>query len=89
MDLRSGAKFGDGSYATEELRNTKTAFFVSQLPQGTRVLRYRIRAEAPGLLHALPTNADACYAPDVRAISNSWSVNIADKPVAKAPLVAR
>ena len=80
LALRSGESYGDGLCSDMELRDTKVAFFVDHLPQGTRVLRYRLRAEVPGAFHALPTNAYAMYAPDVRALSDNWHVTIADAP---------
>ena len=79
IDLRSGGNYGDGLCSDMELRDTKTAFFVDHLPQGTRVLRYRLRAEVPGAFHALPTNGYAMYAPDVRALSDSWHVTVSDE----------
>ena len=78
LDLRSGGRYGDGLCSNMELRDTKTAFFVDHLPQGTRVLRYRLRAEVPGAFHALPANGYAVYAPDVRALSSGWHVSVGD-----------
>ncbi len=78
IDLRSGGRGTDTLWSDMELRDTKTVFFVDHLPQGNRVLRYRLRAEVPGRFHALPTNGYAMYAPDVRALSDSWHVAIAD-----------
>ncbi len=77
-ELRSGASYGDSLYSNKELRDTKVAFFVDHLPQGRRVLRYRVRAETPGAFHALPTNAYAMYAPDVRALSDSETVTVGE-----------
>ena len=78
VDLRSGASYGDGLSSNVELRDEKVAFFVDRLPQGRRVLRYRVRAEAPGRFHALPTNGYAMYAPEVRAISDEMRVGVRD-----------
>ena len=52
--------------------------FVDRLPQGTRVLRYRMRVEIPGSFHALPTNGYAMYAPEVRAISDEQRMRVND-----------
>ena len=60
VDLRSGGRYGDGLCSDMELRDTKTAFFVDRLPQGTRVLRYRMRAEIPGAFHAFPATLTRC-----------------------------
>lgn len=78
VELRSGHSWADGLCSNMELRDTKTAFFVDHLPQGTRVLRYRLRAEVPGTFHALPTNGYAMYAPEVRALSDSWQVSVGE-----------
>lgn len=78
VDIRSGSSYGDGVSSNVELRDDKVAFFVDQLPQGRRVLRYRVRAEVPGSFHALPTNGYAMYAPEVRAISDETRVKVKD-----------
>ncbi|MDF2441579.1 MAG: alpha-2-macroglobulin, partial [Abditibacteriota bacterium] len=78
VDIRSGSSWGDGLSSNVELRDEKVAFFVDRLPQGTRVLRYRMRAEIPGRFHALPTNGYAMYAPEVRAISDEQRMNVRD-----------
>jgi uncharacterized protein YfaS (alpha-2-macroglobulin family) len=78
VELRSGASYGDGLSSNVELRDEKVAFFVDRLPQGTRVLRYRVRAEIPGRFHALPTNGYAMYAPEVRAISDETTLGVSD-----------
>jgi alpha-2-macroglobulin len=78
VELRSGGTYGDGLCANMELRDQKVAFFVGRLPQGTRRLTYRLRAEIPGEFHVLPTNGYAMYAPDVRAISDEARFGIRD-----------
>ncbi len=78
VDLRSGSAWGDGLCSNVELRDTKVALFVDHLPQGVRVLRYRMRAEIPGRFHALPTNGYAMYAPEVRAISDETRLSVKD-----------
>ncbi|BCM91290.1 hypothetical protein IAD21_03156 [Abditibacteriota bacterium] len=78
VDVRSGYDSNDNLSYYVEMRDDKTAFFVSNLPQGRRVLRYRVRAEVPGTFHALPTNGYAMYAPEVRATSDELRVNITE-----------
>ncbi len=78
VELRSGSSYGDGLSSNVELRDEKVAFFVDHLPQGKRVLRYRMRAEIPGRFHALPTNGYAMYAPEVRAISAEGRIGVRD-----------
>lgn len=78
VELRSGGKAGQGVYSNMELRDQKVAFFISSLPQGTRRLSYRLRAETPGKFHVLPTNGYAMYAPEVRALSAERSLVVHD-----------
>ena len=76
--LRSGGKMGMGVYSNMELRDQKVAFFLSSLPQGTRTLSYRLRAEIPGRFHVLPTNGYAMYAPDIRTLSDETTLAVRD-----------
>ncbi len=79
LETRSGEAYGDGLCSNFELRDEKVVFFVDTLPQGTRRITYRLRAEIPGAFHALPTNAYAMYTPDIRALSDEWRVSITDQ----------
>jgi uncharacterized protein YfaS (alpha-2-macroglobulin family) len=83
VETRSGVAYGDGLCSNFELRDEKVAFFLDTLPQGTRRITYKLRAEIPGTFHALPTNGYAMYAPDIRATSDEWRVSIADAPVVR------
>jgi len=65
-------------YSYIEPRDEKAAFFIGYMPQGTRAIRYRMRAEIPGEFHALPTNGYSMYAPDVRCLSDEWRAGIGD-----------
>jgi uncharacterized protein YfaS (alpha-2-macroglobulin family)/tetratricopeptide (TPR) repeat protein len=76
LRLRSGYTYGIAS--NMELRDEKVVFFIGYLPEGTHELTYELRAEIPGLFHALPTNGYAMYAPDVRAISDEFVMPIRD-----------
>src|SRR5207245_2756328 len=78
VDLRSGTRYGGGLCSNMELRDEKVAFFVTSLPQGKRMITYRLRAEIPGSFHVLPLNGYAMYAPDVRCISDEGSLGIDD-----------
>jgi alpha-2-macroglobulin len=78
VELRSGGSSGGGVYANMELRDQKVAFFLNTLPQGKRMLTYRLRAEIPGRFHVLPTNGYAMYAPDIRALSDEITFSIRD-----------
>jgi len=80
VEVRSGYGAGEGAgvYPYVELRDEKVAIFISDMPQGTRAVRYQLRAEIPGIFHALPTNGYSMYAPDVRCLSDEWRVSISD-----------
>ena len=84
VELKSGEHSGQGVYANKELRDEKVAFFITSLPQGRRVLSYRLRAETPGMFHVLPTNGYAMYAPEVRALSDEARIGIRDEEPSEA-----
>jgi uncharacterized protein YfaS (alpha-2-macroglobulin family) len=76
--LRSGGKGQEGFYSYMELRDEKVVFFVNSLGQGEHLLRYRLRAEIPGVFHALPTVLYGMYVPELRANSNEHVIKITD-----------
>jgi uncharacterized protein YfaS (alpha-2-macroglobulin family) len=77
VDLRSGYNGNDlGAYM--ELRDTRVTFFVRWLARGTHSVRYRMRAEIPGKFSAMPTKAEAMYAPELKANSDEWKAIIID-----------
>ena len=61
-----------------ELRDEKVAFFVDTLAQGEHLMRYRLRAEIPGVFHALPTRLFAMYVPELRANSEEQIIRVLD-----------
>ncbi len=79
VEVRSGEKAGQGVYSNFELRDQKVVFFLSNITQGTRTLSYRLRAEAPGNFHVLPTNGYAMYAPSLRTLSAERTIEIRDE----------
>ena len=79
VELRSGGKMGQGVCSNLELRDQKVVFFLSTITQGRRSLSYRLRAEAPGTFHALPTNGYAMYAPALRTLSEEHTITIKDE----------
>jgi uncharacterized protein YfaS (alpha-2-macroglobulin family)/tetratricopeptide (TPR) repeat protein len=81
VDLQSGYRYGNGLCSNMELRDEKVAFFISDLPQGRRMISYRLRAEVPGTFHALPLNGYAMYAPEIRCISDEANLAIDDAPL--------
>jgi uncharacterized protein YfaS (alpha-2-macroglobulin family) len=76
VEVRSGGRHEGGLWSNMELRDQKVAFFITHLPQGTRTLTYRLRAEVPGSFHVLPTNGYAMYAPDIRALSDETTLGV-------------
>ncbi|MFU8892233.1 MAG: alpha-2-macroglobulin family protein [Luteolibacter sp.] len=71
LDALSGYIHGDGGFSTYmEPRNQTVDFFIRLLPRGTHTLRYQLRAEAPGIYKAMPAEASAMYAPELRGNSD-------------------
>jgi uncharacterized protein YfaS (alpha-2-macroglobulin family) len=76
-EVRSGYNLnGLGAYM--ELRDEKVSLFVQNLPRGRHNLSYRLRAEIPGKFSALPTRAEAMYAPELRANSDEMKFRITE-----------
>ena len=70
-----GAK---GLPAYVEYRDNRVAFFVRWLARGRHSVNYRMRAEIPGKFAALPTQATAMYAPELKGNSDEIKLNIVD-----------
>jgi uncharacterized protein YfaS (alpha-2-macroglobulin family) len=71
LDALSGYISADGGFsAYMEPRDQTVDFFIRALPRGTHMLRYQLRAEAPGSYKALPAEASAMYAPELRGNSD-------------------
>ncbi|MFP4056466.1 MAG: MG2 domain-containing protein [Candidatus Brocadiia bacterium] len=79
VTIRSGYRYGDGIGSYMEVRDEKTAFFVSRMSQGTHTITYTLRAEIPGTFNALPTSGYAMYIPDIRAISDEMRLRIGER----------
>lgn len=71
---RSGWDWRSGTY--RELKEKLTAFFYGTLTVGEHEIRYRVRAERPGVYHVLPSQLYGMYAPDIRANSAERVVTI-------------
>lgn len=67
-----------GLPAYVEYRDNRVAFFVRQLARGRHSVRYRMRAEIPGRFSALPTQATAMYAPELRGNSDEIKLKVVD-----------
>ncbi|HEY8991611.1 MAG TPA: hypothetical protein VIM46_06515, partial [Luteolibacter sp.] len=63
-----------------EPRDRTVDFFLRALPRGRSQLGYRLRAETPGVFHALPATAEAMYAPELRGNSDEIRLQILEKP---------
>ncbi len=79
IELRSGYTRNDlGAYV--EFRDNRVVFFVRSLARGKHSVSYRMNAEIPGSFSALPTNAYAMYAPELRANSDELKLEVLDRP---------
>ncbi|MEZ0370305.1 MAG: hypothetical protein ACAI44_27865, partial [Candidatus Sericytochromatia bacterium] len=78
VDTLSGYVYQNGTGIYRELRDNRVAMFLGWMPQGTQVLTYRLRAETPGIFHALPHRAEAMYAPAIQATSDSMTLGVKD-----------
>jgi hypothetical protein len=77
MEVQSGYT-RNGLSAYMELRDERVCFFLAHLARGRHSLSYRMRAEIPGRFSALPTRAQAMYAPELKANSDEIKVIIED-----------
>ena len=79
-----------GLSAYMEVRDKKTAFFVSRIKQGVHSITYKLRAEVPGTFNALPTSGFAMYIPEIRGLSDEMRLQIGErKATAFVPAPAR
>lgn len=78
VELVSGSTYAGGFCANVELRDDRVVFFLAELPRGERTLRYRLRAETPGVFRAPPAVGFAMYAPELRANSATDRLKISE-----------
>lgn len=77
LDALSGYISADGGFsAYMEPRDQTVDFFISALPRGSHTLRYQLRAESLGSYKALPAEASAMYAPELRGNSDDIRLSI-------------
>ena len=72
--------YGDnplGAYV--EYRNARVCFFVHRLPQGSHSLTYRLRAETPGTVSALPATIGGMYTPELKGNSDEFKTKVTDR----------
>ncbi|MDO4569729.1 MAG: MG2 domain-containing protein [Planctomycetia bacterium] len=77
VDVRSGYN-GNPLGAYVEYRDNRVVFFVNRLAEGKHSVSYRLRAETPGSMSALPTRCEAMYAPELRANSDEMKIRCED-----------
>ncbi|MGI5832528.1 MAG: alpha-2-macroglobulin family protein [Thermoguttaceae bacterium] len=65
-----------GAYV--EFRDARVLFFVHRLAQGTHTQTYRLRAESPGTVCALPATVEGMYAPELRGNSDEFQTTVTD-----------
>lgn len=69
---------GRTRWVYQELRDRKVALFVDKLPEGLWQVSYEMRAEAPGMFHALPVLGHAMYVPEIRTNGAEARIRIVD-----------
>ncbi|WP_428304216.1 alpha-2-macroglobulin family protein [Lacipirellula sp.] len=77
LEVRSGYNGNElGAYV--EFRDERVVLFCRTLARGQHSVSYRLRAEIPGRFSALPAKGSGMYAPELRANSDEFKVQIAD-----------
>jgi uncharacterized protein YfaS (alpha-2-macroglobulin family) len=79
IQLQSGGLWLGGNWTNVEVRDDRTAIFLSYLGRGKHVLRYRLRAETPGTFRVLPATGFAMYAPEIHGSSAGRQLQIRDQ----------
>jgi hypothetical protein len=79
VDLQSGGRWLGWSWTNVELRDDRLAFFIPYFHRGDQVLRYRLRAETPGVFFVLPATGFAMYAPRIRGRSAEFKLRVSDE----------
>jgi len=77
-DQRSGYIY-EGLRAYRGLRDDRVTFFLSQLARGNHSVSYRLRAETPGRMSALPARIEGMYAPELVGNSNEFKLRVSDR----------
>jgi uncharacterized protein YfaS (alpha-2-macroglobulin family) len=79
MNFTSGTDFtGRTRWVYQELRDRKVAMFIDHLPEGVWQLSYEMRAESPGVFHALPVLGHAMYVPEIRTNGAEVRIKVVD-----------
>ena len=80
-DQRSGY-VNQGLRAYRELRDNRVSFFLADLARGNHSISYRLRAETPGQMAALPARIEGMYAPELVGSSDEFKLQVTE---AKSP----
>jgi uncharacterized protein YfaS (alpha-2-macroglobulin family) len=78
-DQRSGY-VSKGLRAYRELRDDRVSFFLSDLARGNHSISYRLRAETPGQMAALPARIEGMYAPELVGNSDEFKLQVTESP---------
>jgi uncharacterized protein YfaS (alpha-2-macroglobulin family) len=79
VEVRSGGEAQEGFWSYMELRDEKVSFFADLIGRGRHLLRYRLRAETPGVFHALPAVVQGMYVPELRGNSDEYVTRVEDR----------
>src|SRR5690606_28450855 len=74
LQLRSGNTWNNGLWGNVELRNQKVVFFATALGTGEHVIKYKLRAETPGIFRAMPATGFAMYTPELRGSTTEQTI---------------
>ena len=77
-DQRSGYVW-EGLRAYRELRDDRVSFFLQELARGQHSINYRLRAETPGKMSALPATIEAMYSPELVGNSDEFKLRVTDR----------
>ncbi|MEA2206391.1 MAG: alpha-2-macroglobulin [Blastocatellia bacterium] len=79
MNYTSPTDFtGRTRWVYQELRDRKVALFIDHLPEGVWQMSYEMRAESPGVFHALPVMGHAMYVPEIRTNGAEVRIKVID-----------
>jgi alpha-2-macroglobulin len=77
-DQRSGYVW-EGLRAYRELRDDRVSFFLTSLARGQHSINYRLRAETPGKVSALPATIEGMYSPELVGNSDEFKLRVIDQ----------
>jgi uncharacterized protein YfaS (alpha-2-macroglobulin family) len=79
IERESSDYTGRTRWVYQELRDRKVALFIDKLPEGVWEIRYDLRAESPGVFHALPVLGQAMYVPEIRSNGEELRITVEDR----------